>query len=51
MVGDLTNSGQSRNGGSPSWNLGWHRERFIWEKNEEDQLLATISKVRWCREG
>ena len=51
MVGDLTNWGQSRNGESPSWNLGWRRERFVWEKNEEDQLLATISKVRWCRKG
>jgi len=51
MVGDLTNWGQSRNGGSPSWNLGWCRERFVWEKNEKDQLLVTISKVRLCREG
>jgi len=51
MVGDLTNWGQSRSGGSPSWNLGWCRERFVWKKYEEEKILTTISKVHWGTEG
>jgi len=31
--------------------VGWCSEKFVWEKNEEDQLMTIISKVRWCKEG
>ena len=51
VVGDLVVGGQITREGCLSWNLGWRRERFIWEKHEEEQLVATISKVCWHVEG
>jgi len=40
-VGNIASEGCSR------WCLDWRRERFVWEKLEEEELLAMISNVRW----
>jgi len=50
-VGELADRGQIRSGECHSWNLGWRKERFQWEKLLEDLLLATISKVKWNMDG
>ena len=46
-VGDLIQRKQITSEGCPKWNLGWRREMFVWEKHEEELLLATISRVQW----
>jgi len=51
LVGDLVDLGHIRSGGCYSWNLGWRRERFEWEKHLEVQMLAMISKFQWAIEG
>jgi len=48
---ELVVPGQIRSGGCQSWNLGWRRERFEWEKHLEAQLMETISSVKWIMEG
>jgi len=46
LVGGVADWGKIRSGECHSWNLGWRREQFEWEKLLEDPLLATISKVK-----
>ena len=50
LVSDLAILGQITSNGCHSWNLGWHRERFAWEKCLEEQLLDKISKIHWSSE-
>jgi len=51
LVSDLVISGQITSDGCHSWNLGWRREMFVWEKCLEEQLLDKISKIHWSSEG
>jgi len=51
LVSDLVDLGQITSGGCQSWNLGWRRERFVWKKCIEEQLLDKISKIQWNSEG
>ena len=51
LVSDLVDPGQITSGGCQSRNLGWRRERFVWEKCIEEQLLDKISKILWNLEG
>ena len=51
LVSDLVDPGQIMSGACHSWNLGWRRERFAWEKCIEEQLLDKISKIHWNLEG
>jgi len=50
-VGDLVHREHITREGCSTWKLGWRRERFVWEKKEEETMLAMISKVRWRVEG
>jgi len=50
-VSDLVDARLISSGGCQSWNLGWCRERFVWKKCIEEQLLDMISKVQWNSEG
>ena len=50
-MGDLADQEQIRSRGCQAWNLGWRKERFMWENHLVEQLLATISKVQWNMEG
>jgi len=47
VVGDLVLRGNITSEGCSRWCLGWRRETFVWDKLEEEQLLAMISNVRW----
>jgi len=51
LVSDIVDLGQIKSGGCQSWNLGWRRERFVWEKYIEEQFLDKISKVQWNMDG
>jgi len=50
VVGDLVQMGHITSEGCSNWSLTWRRKRFVWEKHEEEQLLALISKVRWSKD-
>jgi len=47
VVGDIAHRDNITSEGCSRWCLGWRRERFIWEKQEEEQMVALISNVRW----
>jgi len=48
VVGDIAHRKNITSEGCSRWCLGWRRERFVWEKQEEEQMMALISNVRWC---
>jgi len=50
-VSDLVQRGSLTSEGCSSWSLTWRQERFIWEKHEEEKLLALISKVQWSKDN
>jgi len=45
-VGDLVQRGNITTEGYSRWSLGWRREKFVWEKHKEEQLLALITNVQ-----
>jgi len=49
MVSNLVDWEHSWSGRCNSWNLGWRRSRFEWEKPFKEQLLNLISSVQWKR--
>ena len=51
LVSDLVDPGKITSAGCQSWNPGWRRERFVWEKCIEEHLLDKISKIQWNSEG
>jgi len=48
VVGDIVHRENITSEGCSRWCLGWRRERFVWEKQEEEQMMALISNVHWC---